>query len=203
MSPLRFQLGSSCYTRAPLVVRSNGVKASREELIARLAEEGVLARPTELSPTGLLFETRVNAFGLSAFRDGLFGPMDPGSQLVAEAVAPPPRGRVVESLRWRGRQDPGSGRAARRTRARPGARFQRQEAGRTAPSRPARGLVEPGRTRGAWDRACRRRWKARRMGSCFGGRALLGEAAPRAAIPRRAGGSRPRPSTVFRRSSLR
>jgi 16S rRNA (cytosine967-C5)-methyltransferase len=90
-------LAAAMNTRAPLVVRSNGVKASREELIARLAEEGVLARPTELSPTGLLFETRVNAFGLSAFRDGLFEVMDEGSQLVAEAVAPPPRGRVVDA----------------------------------------------------------------------------------------------------------
>jgi 16S rRNA (cytosine967-C5)-methyltransferase len=90
-------LAAAMNDRAPLTVRSNGVKASREELVARLAEEGVVARPTELSPTGLLFETRVNAFGLSAFRDGLFEVMDEGSQLVAEAVAPPPRGRVVDA----------------------------------------------------------------------------------------------------------
>ena len=90
-------LTAAMNTRAPLTVRSNGVKASREELVARLAEEGVVARPTELSPTGLLFETRVNAFGLSAFRDGLFEVMDEGSQLVAEAVAPPPGGRVVDA----------------------------------------------------------------------------------------------------------
>jgi len=89
-------LASAMNQRAPLVVRSNGVKASREELISRLAEEGVVARPSELSPTGLVFETRVNAFGLSAFRDGLFEVMDEGSQLVAEAVAPPPRGRVAD-----------------------------------------------------------------------------------------------------------
>ena len=90
-------LAGAMNERAPLTVRCNGVKASREELVARLAEEGVVARPTELSPTGLLFETRVNAFGLSAFRDGLFEVMDEGSQLVAEAVAPPPRGRVVDA----------------------------------------------------------------------------------------------------------
>jgi len=90
-------LAGAMNERAPLTVRSNGVKASREELVARLAEEGVVARPTDLSPTGLLFETRVNAFGLSAFRDGLFEVMDEGSQLVAEAVAPPPGGRVVDA----------------------------------------------------------------------------------------------------------
>ena len=44
-----------------------------------------------------MFETRVNAFGLSAFRDGLFEVMDEGSQLVAELVAPPPGGRVVDA----------------------------------------------------------------------------------------------------------
>ena len=44
-----------------------------------------------------MLETRVNAFGLTAFRDGLFEVMDEGSQLVAELVAPPPGGRVVDA----------------------------------------------------------------------------------------------------------
>ena len=56
-----------------------------------------MARPTELAPAGLVCETRVNAFALSAFRDGLFEVMDEGSQLVAELVAPPPGGRVVDA----------------------------------------------------------------------------------------------------------
>jgi 16S rRNA (cytosine967-C5)-methyltransferase len=83
--------------RAPMCVRVNTVKTTREGLVARLAEEGVTARPTRLSPVGLTFETRVNAFGLPAFRDGLFEVMDEGSQLVAEAVAPPPRGRIADA----------------------------------------------------------------------------------------------------------
>jgi 16S rRNA (cytosine967-C5)-methyltransferase len=90
-------LAEAMNTRAPMCVRTNTVKVSREELIARLAEEGVTAVPTRLSPVGLVFETRVNAFGLSAFRDGLFEVMDEGSQLVAEATAPPPRSRVVDA----------------------------------------------------------------------------------------------------------
>ncbi len=83
--------------RAPMCVRANRMKAAREALAARLAEEGVVARPTALAPDGLVFETRVNGFGLPAFRDGWFEVMDEGSQLVAEAVAPPPRGRVVDA----------------------------------------------------------------------------------------------------------
>jgi 16S rRNA (cytosine967-C5)-methyltransferase len=90
-------LATAMNTRAPMCVRTNTVKVTREALIARLAEEGVTARPTNLSPVGVIFETRVNAFGLPSFRDGLFEVMDEGSQLVAEATAPPPRSRVVDA----------------------------------------------------------------------------------------------------------
>jgi len=90
-------LANAMNARAPMCVRTNLVKMTREDLAARLAEEGVIARPTRLSPVGLVFETRVNAFGLPAFRDGLFEVMDEGSQLVADAVAPPPRGRIVDA----------------------------------------------------------------------------------------------------------
>jgi 16S rRNA (cytosine967-C5)-methyltransferase len=82
--------------RAPMALRVNTVKVSREALIERLAEENVVAQPLPLSPAGVVLETRVNAFGLTAFRDGLFEVMDEGSQLVAELVAPPPGGRVAD-----------------------------------------------------------------------------------------------------------
>ena len=84
-------------TRAPMCVRTNTVKGTREELLTHLAGERISAQPTKLSPVGLSFETRVNAFGLTAFREGMFEVMDEGSQLVAEAVAPPPRSRVVDA----------------------------------------------------------------------------------------------------------
>jgi 16S rRNA (cytosine967-C5)-methyltransferase len=83
--------------RAPMTIRANTARVSREDLTARLAEEHVVARPTALAPAGLVLETRVNAFALSAFREGLFEVMDEGSQLVAELVAPPPGGRVVDA----------------------------------------------------------------------------------------------------------
>jgi 16S rRNA (cytosine967-C5)-methyltransferase len=83
--------------RAPMTIRVNTVRISREACIARLAEENIVARPTVLAPAGLVLETRVNAFGLTAFRDGLFEVMDEGSQLVAELVAPPPGGRVLDA----------------------------------------------------------------------------------------------------------
>jgi 16S rRNA (cytosine967-C5)-methyltransferase len=83
--------------RAPMAIRANTLRMSRDQLINRLAEENVVARASALAPAGLVLETRVNAFGLSAFRDGLFEVMDEGSQVVAELVAPPPGGRVLDA----------------------------------------------------------------------------------------------------------
>ncbi len=83
--------------RAPMAIRANTVRVSRDQLVARLADEQVAAHPTPLAPDGLIFDTRVNAFALSAFREGLFEVMDEGSQLVAELVAPPPAGRVADA----------------------------------------------------------------------------------------------------------
>ena len=90
-------LAEAMNQRAPLAVRVNTTRIGRDALIAQLGEEHVTARATPLSPVGLVFETRVNAFGLSAFRDGLFEVMDEGSQLVADLVAPPPGGRVLDA----------------------------------------------------------------------------------------------------------
>jgi 16S rRNA (cytosine967-C5)-methyltransferase len=90
-------LAEAMNRRAPLTIRVNTARVSRDQLIAGLAEEHVVATATPLSPVGLLFETRVNAFGLSAFRDGRYEVMDEGSQLVGELVAPPPGGRVLDA----------------------------------------------------------------------------------------------------------
>jgi len=83
--------------RAPMAIRVNTALTTPEALTKELAEEGVVAHPGHLSPTTLVLETRVNAFGLSAFRRGLFEVMDEGSQVVAELVAPPPGGRVLDA----------------------------------------------------------------------------------------------------------
>jgi 16S rRNA (cytosine967-C5)-methyltransferase len=90
-------LAEALNRRAPLAIRANTLKISRDDLAARLGREGIVARPTPLAPAGLILETRTNVFGLESFGEGLFEVMDEGSQLVAEAVAPPPQGRVVDA----------------------------------------------------------------------------------------------------------
>jgi 16S rRNA (cytosine967-C5)-methyltransferase len=83
-------------TRAPLTVRANALKVTREELAARLAKEGVQTSPTPLSPFGLFLETRTNVFSLEAFKAGLFEVQDEGSQLLGMLVDAPPR-KVVDA----------------------------------------------------------------------------------------------------------
>lgn len=82
--------------RAPLVVRTNTLKISRDALQARLAEEGVAAAPTARSPLGLVLDGRANAFALPSFREGCFEVQDEGSQLLGMLVDPPPT-RVVDA----------------------------------------------------------------------------------------------------------
>lgn len=90
-------LADAMNQRAPMTVRCATTRTARTDLAVRLAADGVAARPTSLAPAGLILDSRVNAFGLSAFQEGLFEVMDEGSQLVAEAVAPPPGGRVADA----------------------------------------------------------------------------------------------------------
>jgi 16S rRNA (cytosine967-C5)-methyltransferase len=83
--------------RAPLTARANRLKNSRDELAAILDGEGVPSQPAPLAPDGLELLTHVNAYGLAAFKEGRFELQDAGSQLIAEAVAPPPKSTVVDA----------------------------------------------------------------------------------------------------------
>ena len=82
----------------PRTVRANLLRCkSREDLAARLAAVGVQTRPTRFSPHGLHVEGTMALTELGAFREGWFEQQDEASQLAALAVAPPPRGRVLDA----------------------------------------------------------------------------------------------------------
>ncbi len=90
-------LAEALNARAPLTVRANALKTTREALAARLAAVGIHSHPGRWASASLVLDTRTNAFGLAAFREGLFEVQDEASQLVAELTAPPPRGLVVDA----------------------------------------------------------------------------------------------------------
>ncbi len=81
---------------APLDLRVNLLKATREEARAALAAEGLDATPTPHSPWGLRIEGRRQVTSGAAFRAGLVEIQDEGSQLVAARVDARPGMRVAD-----------------------------------------------------------------------------------------------------------
>lgn len=81
---------------APLDLRVNALKATREEAIAALAEETIRPEPTPLSPIGLRLAERVNIAGTKAFQNGLIEVQDEGSQLASLLTDARPGQRVCD-----------------------------------------------------------------------------------------------------------
>lgn len=79
---------------APLDLRVNLARTSREEVLARLSREGMEARPTPYSPAGLRAAGKPPINRHPLFREGLVEVQDEGSQLLAWLLAPR-RGEMV------------------------------------------------------------------------------------------------------------
>ncbi len=83
--------------RAPVVLRVNRLKSSREELLARLLGEGTAASATPWSPDGIMIESSGAVENLPGFLDGLFQVQGESSQLVAYLLAPLPDERILDA----------------------------------------------------------------------------------------------------------
>jgi 16S rRNA (cytosine967-C5)-methyltransferase len=81
---------------APLDMRANLLKASREDARAALAAEGYEAEPTPISPWGLRLPGRRPVTAGPAFQSGLVEIQDEGSQLVALLTDARPGMRVLD-----------------------------------------------------------------------------------------------------------
>ena len=81
---------------AALDLRVNTGLATVDEARKSLAADGIEARPTPFSPTGLRLDTRPNLKGTAAFRGGLVEVQDEGSQLIALLVGARPGMTVVD-----------------------------------------------------------------------------------------------------------
>ncbi len=82
--------------QAPLDMRVNLLKGTRDEAAAALAEAGIETEPMPLSPWGLRARGRQNVTATAAFRNGLVEIQDEGSQLVVAALQAAPEMRVVD-----------------------------------------------------------------------------------------------------------
>jgi len=79
---------------APLDLRANLARTSREEVLARLAHDGIEAAPTRYSPAGVRLGAKPAINHHALFRDGLIEVQDEGSQLLAWLTAPR-RGEMI------------------------------------------------------------------------------------------------------------
>jgi 16S rRNA (cytosine967-C5)-methyltransferase len=81
----------------PLTFRTNTLRITREELLARLAGENVQAEKCGFSPDGIRVLSPVNPAVLSGFADGLFTVQDESSQLASIFLAPDPGNTVLDA----------------------------------------------------------------------------------------------------------
>ncbi len=83
---------------APVTLRVNRLKTSREELIKALREEDIEARPVSPDfPDALVLVERANVFKTQAFRRGLFEVQDAGSQKIAPLLRAEPGQTVIDA----------------------------------------------------------------------------------------------------------
>lgn len=79
---------------AALDLRVNSMKASRDEVIAKLAEAPIIAEPTVFAANGLRIRKKPSIQNLPLFKDGTIEVQDEGSQILAQIVGAK-RGEMV------------------------------------------------------------------------------------------------------------
>jgi 16S rRNA (cytosine967-C5)-methyltransferase len=87
-------LAQSLQHSAPLDLRVNLQKAGREAVLARLAADGIAARPTPYSLVGVRLEGKPQINRHALFLEGTIEIQDEGSQLLCQLLAPR-RGEMV------------------------------------------------------------------------------------------------------------
>jgi 16S rRNA (cytosine967-C5)-methyltransferase len=82
---------------SPLVIRTNTLRATRDELKRMLVSEGADARETAYSPVGLELLGSPGLLNLASFRNGLFLVQDEAAQLIGMMLAPEPGESVLDA----------------------------------------------------------------------------------------------------------
>jgi 16S rRNA (cytosine967-C5)-methyltransferase len=88
------QLADALNQPAPLDLRVNSIKTTRDEAIARLAEAPIAAEPTPFAPLGLRVLRKPALQNLPLFKEGAIEVQDEGSQLLSQIVGAK-RGEMV------------------------------------------------------------------------------------------------------------
>ena len=81
------QIAEASNRKAPMTLRANISKISRNELITQLKLAGILAKPGS-SPTSIVLSKAQPSTSIPGFKSGLFSVQDEASQWAAELLAP-------------------------------------------------------------------------------------------------------------------
>jgi len=90
-------IATASRSRAPVVLRANLLRTTREGLIGALRKEGIEARRASLSPWGVVLEQAAQLRQSKLYREGAFEFQDEGSQLIALVAGAEPEMRVVDA----------------------------------------------------------------------------------------------------------
>ena len=91
------QLLQSLNQQAPLTIRVNTLRTTREQLQQQLHSEGVESEVARYSPAGVIVKKRFNVQSSKAFKDGWFEVQDEGSQIVALCANPKPGQAIIDA----------------------------------------------------------------------------------------------------------
>lgn len=83
--------------QADVVIRTNTLKTTKEELKKRLDIQGIDVNESDLASGALILRERQNLFSIEEFKEGLFELQDTGSQLIAQFLQVEPGMRVVDA----------------------------------------------------------------------------------------------------------
>lgn len=81
-------LAQKALEAAPVVIRVNTTKISVEDIIWKLAEEGVVSKKTDIAENALLISNTGSVEELLAYKEGLFHAQDLACQLCCKALDP-------------------------------------------------------------------------------------------------------------------
>lgn len=83
--------------QAPVFLRANTLKTSRNSLAEALRQENIETIAVSETQNGLQLSKRANVFQSRLFKEGLFEVQDAGSQLISEYLAPQPGELIVDA----------------------------------------------------------------------------------------------------------
>ena len=84
-------------TNAPLVLRTNTLKTTRQELITELINAGCEVIPSKLAPEGIICKTHTSLNQLAPLQNGFAQVQDESSMLVAHVVDPKPNEFIIDT----------------------------------------------------------------------------------------------------------